>query len=254
MKQLLIMLIAGMWMLGHTPKLKAQVINIEDKRIRTDTTGWSGSGELAFYANRNNDLVLSLQTDLQLQYKTKKSLLLLLTDISTVQVNEIDRFVNSGFQHIRYNYKLRDRFVWEAFAQGQYNGPLDIDYRLLAGSGPRFKVFGTDTFRLYVAALYMYEIEANPGELNTENNHRMSSYISFTFTPNDNVSIVSTTYYQPNLADFKDTRISTTLDIKSYLTEKLYLKVNYNMLVDSRPVPGIVNTIFEFTGGVGLEF
>lgn len=254
MKQLLVMIIAGVWMLGHTPKLQAQVINIEDKRIRTDTTGWSGSGELAFYANKNNDMLVSLQTDLHLQYKTKKSLVLLLTDIATVQVNENDRFVNSGFQHVRYNYKLRDRFVWEAFVQGQYNEPLDIDYRLLAGTGPRFKVFGTDTFRLYVATLYMYEIEANPGELNTENNHRMSSYLSFTFTPNDHVSIVSTTYYQPNVADLKDRRISTTLDIKSYLTEKLYLKVNYNMLDDSRPAPGIVNTIYEFTAGVGLEF
>ena len=48
----------------------AQVINIEDKRIKTDTVGWSGSGELSLYANKNNDMVLSLQTDLHLQYKT----------------------------------------------------------------------------------------------------------------------------------------------------------------------------------------
>lgn len=111
----------------------AQVINIEDKRIKTDTVGWSGSGELSLYANKNNDMVLSLQTDLHLQYKTKKSLWLLLTDIATVQVNNEQHFVNSGFQHFRYNYKIRDRFVWEAFAQGQYNEPLAIDYRLLAG-------------------------------------------------------------------------------------------------------------------------
>lgn len=234
--------------------LAAQVINIEDKRIKTDTTGWSGSGELSLYANKNNDMVLSLQTDIHLQYKTKKSLWLLLTDIATVQVNDDQHFVNSGFQHFRYNYKIRDRFVWEAFAQGQYNEPLAIDYRLLAGTGPRFKLYGTDTFRCYVAALYMYEYEQNTGEIDAQQNNRLSSYVSFTFNPHDRLSLVSTTYYQPRLDDFSDRRISTSLDVKSYITKKLYLKLNYNLLDDSAPAEGVVNTIYELTAGMGFEF
>jgi len=234
--------------------VSAQVVNIEDMRIRTDTTGWSGSGELSAFVNKNNDLLFSLQTNLHFQYKTKKTLWLLLTDISTVQVNGAERFVNSGFQHFRFNYKVRDRFVWEAFLQGQYNEPLAIDYRLLSGTGPRFKIFGTDTFRLYLAALYMYEVEQNTGEIPQENNHRLSSYVSFTITPNDNVSIVSTTYFQPLLTDFSDRRISTTLDIKSYITKNLYLTTSYSLLDDTRPAEGIVETIYELTGGVGFEF
>ena len=100
----------------------------------------------------------------------------------------------------------------------------------------------------------MYELESNPGELEEQHNNRLSSYISFTLTPNDKVSIVSTTYYQPLLTDFNDRRISTTLDVKSYITKKLYMKLNYNMLDDSRPATGVVNTIYEFTGGLGLDF
>jgi len=244
------------WMIGMLiiASAQSQVINIEDKRIKTDTVGWSGSGELSLYANKNNDMLVSLQTDLHLQYKSKKSLLLLLTDIATVQVNETERFVNSGFQHVRYNYKIKDRFVWEGFVQGQYNEPLAIDYRFLAGTGPRFKVFGTDTFRLYVASLYMYEREGNPGEVEDQNNHRMSSYVSFTLSPTEKFSLVSTTYYQPRLDDFADRRISTTLDLKSYITDNLYMKINYNLLDDSRPAEGVVETIYEFTAGVGLEF
>lgn len=248
------LLLLASYILLSSITVHAQVINIEDKRIKTDTVGWSGSGELSFYANKNNDMLISLQTDLHLQYKSKKSLLLLLTDIATVQVNDNKSFVNSGFQHVRYNYKIRDRFVWEGFVQGQYNEPLAIDYRLLAGTGPRFKVYGTDTFRLYVASLYMYEIESNPGELDLQNNHRLSSYISFTVSPTDKFSLVSTTYYQPRIDDFTDRRISTTLDLKSYITDNLYMKINYNMLDDSAPAEGIVNTIYEFTAGIGLEF
>ncbi len=233
---------------------KAQVINIEDKRIKTDTTGWSGSGEASVYMNKNNDFVLSVLTDLHFQYKTKKSLFLLLTDIATVSVNEDQHFVNSGFQHFRYNYKITDRFVWEAFMQGQYNEPLAIDYRLLAGTGPRYKIIGTSRLRLYAAALYMYEQEKNAGESLLQYNNRMSSYISFTIAPTDNFSVVSTTYYQPRLDDFADRRISTTFDLNAFITKRLYLKINYNLLDDSAPAEGIATTIYELTAGVGLEF
>jgi len=235
-------------------QMYSQVINIEDKRIKTDTVGWAGSGEASVYMSKNNDYVLSVLTDLHIQYKTKKSLFLLLTDIATVQVNENQKFVNSGFQHFRYNYKIRDRFVWEAFVQGQYNEPLAIDLRILTGTGPRFKIVGTDEFRLYAAALYMYENEKNTGVEVPQQNHRLSSYISFTLSPKETYSVVSTTYFQPKFDDFSDRRISTSLDIKSFLTKKLYLVVNYNLLDDSEPAAGVVNTIYELTAGLGLEF
>lgn len=231
-----------------------QVINIEDKRIKTDTVGWAGSGEAAMYLNKNNDFVLSFNTDIHIQYKNKKSLFLLLTDVASVQVNETQSFVNSGFQHFRYNYKIRDRFVWEAFIQGQYNEPLAIDYRILVGTGPRFKLIGTDKFRLYAAALYMNENEKNADIVTVQNNHRLSSYVSFTLSPNDQFSLVSTTYFQPLFNDFSDRRISTSFDLKSFLTKKLYLDLNYNLLDDSRPAEGVVNTIYEMTAGIGLEF
>jgi hypothetical protein len=234
--------------------LFAQVINIEDKRIKTDTTGWAGSAEAAIFLNKNNDFVMSFNTDVHIQYKNKKSLFLLLTDIASVQVNETQSFVNSGFQHFRYNYKIRDRFVWEAFIQGQYNEPLAIDYRILVGTGPRYKIIGTDKFRLYAAALYMNENEKNAGIEVVQNNHRLSSYISFTLSPNDKFSLVSTTYFQPLFNNFSDRRISTSIDLKSYLTKKLYLDLNYNFLDDSEPATGVVNTIYEMTAGIGLEF
>ncbi len=233
----------------------SQVINIEDQRIKTDTTGWAGSGEASLYVNKNNDFVLALLTNLHIQYKNKKSLFLLLTDVATVQVNENQSFVNSGFQHFRYNYKITDRFVWEAFVQAQYNEQLSIDLRLLAGTGPRYKVIGADDFRLYVAALYMYENEKTTDVEVNEQNNRMSSYVSFTIAPKKaTYSIISTTYYQPNLANFNDWRVATSLDIKSYLTKKLYLNVNYNLLNDSKPAEGVVNTVYELTAGLGLNF
>ena len=100
----------------------------------------------------------------------------------------------------------------------------------------------------------MYENEKNTGVETPQQNHRLSSYISFTLSPKETYSVVSTTYFQPRFDDFSDRRISTSLDIKSYLTKKLYLVVNYNLLDDSAPAEGVVNTIYELTAGLGLEF
>lgn len=234
-------------------QLPAQIINVESYRIRTDTTGWAGSGDVSVYLAKYDHVIVSFLTNLQFQYKQGRSLFLFLTDVQTVQA-EGDRFVNSGFQHFRYNYKITDRFVWEAFAQGQYNEPLAIDWRILTGTGPRYKIYGTDFFRLYIAALYMYELEKNTGIESPSTFNRLSSYLSFTLATNEDYSLTSTTYYQPNIADFDDYRISTALSFKTFFGKHGYMKLNYSLLDDKAPAEGIPESIYNLTGGFGLEF
>ncbi|MFN0275844.1 MAG: DUF481 domain-containing protein [Chitinophagales bacterium] len=233
--------------------VSGQVINIEGYRIRTDTTGWAGSGDVSVYLAKYDDVIVSFLTNLQFQYKQGKSLFLFLTDVQTVQAQG-DRFVNSGFQHARYNYKITDRFVWELFAQGQYNAPLAIDWRFLTGTGPRFKIYGSDKFRLYIASLYMFELEKNTDVENPLNTNRLSTYLSFTLATNENYNLTSTTYYQPNFADFEDYRLSTTMSFKTYFGKFGYMKMNYSLLDDKAPAAGVPETIYNLTGGLGLEF
>lgn len=239
-------------------RVNAQVINIEAQRIKTDTTGWAGSAEADFSIYKNNYVLYNFGSDIHVQFKTKRSLFLLLNNVSFVSVDypnaEDTPFENAGFQHFRYNYKITDRFVWEAFVQGQYNEPLGITWRFLAGTGPRYKIIGAEEFRLYVAALYMYEKEQNPEYDAPLDTHRMSSYVSFTVAPNDNFSLVSTTYYQPALSDFSDYRISSTTNLKIYLSERFYFKSDYSILFDTAPAEGVDATVYSFDNGVGLEF
>ncbi len=241
---------------GRLP-LQGQVINIESERIKTDTTGWAGSAEIGSHIYKNNFVLYDISSNIHVQYKTKKSLFLLLNNISFISVDnpgsEDTPFENAGFQHFRYNYKITDRFVWEAFLQGQYNEALGIDWRFLAGTGPRYKLIGTEKFRLYAAALYMFEREKNP-ETIPVNTNRMSSYISFTIAPNDKFNLVSTTYYQPALSDFSDYRIASTTNLKVYLSKRFYWKSDYNILFDTAPADGVDPTVYSFDNGIGLEF
>lgn len=241
---------------GHT--LNAQVINIESERIKTDTTGWAGSAEVGSHIYKNNFVLYDISSNIHVQYKTKRSLFLLLNNISFISVDnpgtEDTPFENAGFQHFRYNYKITDKFVWEAFVQGQYNEALGIDWRFLAGTGPRYKLIGLDKFRLYVAALYMFEREKNPENVDPIDVNRMSSYVSFTIAPNDKFNLVSTTYYQPDLANFSDYRIASTTNLKVYLSKRFYWKSDYNILFDTAPAAGIDGTVYSFDNGIGLEF
>lgn len=234
--------------------LYSQIVNIESYRKKTDTVGWAGSAEATIYMNKNNDFVLAFNTNIELQFKTKRTLWLMLTDLATVRANTDQRFVNGGFQHFRFNYKITDRFVWEAFIQGQFSEPLGIDYRFLAGTGPRYKLAGSDKFRLYIAALYMSEWEKTT-DINSEKHYnRLSNYVSFTLAPNENMSFVSTTYYQPRLNDWNDYRLAESLNIRTDITNQLYFIFEYTLLYDTRPPAGVVNTTYNLNSGFGIEF
>jgi hypothetical protein len=90
-----------------------------------------------------------------LQYQKDRSRFLLLNDINFVKAGPTN-FVNAGFQHFRYNYKVKNRLTWEAFIQSQYNPILRLDLRLLAGTGPRLKIVKNKNHTtLFCYALYV---------------------------------------------------------------------------------------------------
>lgn len=252
MKYLCTLLLCGLLV-----QLKAQVIDIESERIHTDTTGWAGSASGTFHIYKDNFVLYDLSTAVHIQYKTKRSLFLLLNNIDLISVdypNAPDEpFENSGLQHFRYNYKITDRFVWEAFLQGQYNDAMGIDWRFLAGTGPRYKIVGKDKFRLYAAAAYMYEKEQDNDDTPVQNNHRMSDYISFTLRFG-NSSLVSTTYYQPLITDFSDYHIASNFELQISIKKNFYFTTSYSLIYDTNPPAGVDPTIYSLDNGLKLIF
>ena len=50
--------------------VNSQVVNIENRRIYDDTSGWSGAFDAGFSAVQNKDLLLNATFRPRLQYKT----------------------------------------------------------------------------------------------------------------------------------------------------------------------------------------
>jgi hypothetical protein len=236
-----------------TAMVHSQVVNIESKRMRSDTTGWSGSAEANFQLSKTTEEIFDVGGKLHFQYKGKNNLWLFLNEFRMIKGAGTE-FVNSGFAHLRYNHKITKELLrWEAFVQFQYNKALEVGLRGLAGTGLRFKIYDSDKFRLYAGALYMFEYQESVDKSIIERNHRTSNYYSFTIEIGK-LEFSHTTYYQPNMKELEDYRISSQSDLLLEIFENLHFKTGFAYRFDTRPFPGVPKTTYYITTGLVFEF
>ena len=94
--------------------VRAQIVNIEDKRKGFDTIGWYGQIDLGGNLTKNQNQVISLNGSVRVDRKGKKQALLFLSDYRLVQVSG-NNALNAGFLHLRHAYYLSDVWRWESF-------------------------------------------------------------------------------------------------------------------------------------------
>lgn len=232
----------------------SQILNAESLRRVTDTSGWSGSVSGEFSLKRNVNDFTVIASDIHLQYKMNKHLLIFKNDLKFLKIEGED-FSNSGITHIRHNYKLNDKVAWETFGQGQYNKVSKINFRGLLGIGPRFKLGNSEKYKFYLGTLVMYEQEELLDDVTpVQRGLRGSTYLSFSLYPNDRVTIISTTYYQPLLKDFGDHRLSSQSSLIVDMFTNLAIKISYTFIYDETPAVGIPNSQYDFATGVVYTF
>ncbi len=234
--------------------LQAQIINTESLRMVTDTTGWSGSVSLNVGFVKNTRELFKVKNKIHVQYKAPKHLILFMNAIGFDRADGAD-FVNKGAQHLRYNYKFHPKLSWEAFLQNQYNAISKIDYRRLAGTGLRWKMTTSEKYKIYLGSLFMYEYEKTKEDISVLHiDWRNSTYLSFSFYFNKQISLISTTYYQPAFEDFSDYRVSHVSAVSFKILKNLSFKTAFNLTYDALPVEGIPNKQYDLTNGLFYTF
>lgn len=230
----------------------AQLVNIEDKRMQSDTTGWLGSIGAALELQKSTTQVTNISANAQLQYKSAKSLYLLLLNYELLK-GEGTTFQKDIFYHLRYNYKVTPRLRWEAFHQLQNNNVTGIRLRFLMGTGPRFKLSGTNKLALYAATAVMYENEKETKGARHED-IRSSSYLTLSWRPAAYAEFITTAFYQPLFKEFSDFRILHELKLKFLFTKKFSFFTTWNLLYDSQPAIGIPHETHNLKSGFGYDF
>ena len=190
---------------------------------------------------------------IRVQYQKNRSRFILLNDLNFIKAGNTD-FANAGYQHFRYNYKISKWVTMEAFTQTQYNPVLKLDFRYLLGAGPRLKLLKKENARIYIAALYMYEYDDIINDPINLYEHRLSSYVTCTFSIFKTLELTSTTFYQPNLKNTADYRIANDSGLEIHINKYLNFKSSFNMLYDTQQPLGIPDLVYSFRNGLSIKF
>ena len=250
---------------------QAQLVNIEKKR-KDKKDGFQGDISFALKLTQNTKQIIEGNNTINLQYTKKAHTILLLNDYSIMKLKEDgvdneDDLINKNFQHIRYNYTIRDSsfLTFELFSQRQQNKLKYIDQRFLVGAGLRFRIIENDYFSLFIAPLIMYEYETLSDSLETETSMLKGDlYTSFIININDIFSFSHSTYYQPALWNFDnsseferfiDFRISTESAFTfSIIKNRLDFSIIFQMSYDSRPPIELIEKPLFYTMKNKLTF
>lgn len=233
---------------------RAQIVNVESRRIQSDSTGLLGNFGVSFKLDKNKVQVLNLNANAQIEYKNLRNIYLFLVNYDFLK-GDSQTLQNNLFFHLRYNYKITDLLRLEAFTQVQQNSLSGIKSRWLIGAGPRFKIAGSKKLSLYAASLVMYEDEheqTKPAILHKD--IRNSSYATASWRPDDRTEIATTLFYQPLFRDLSDFRLLHELRLKFQFTKKFSFFTTWAFLYDSKPAFDVPNNIYTLRNGIEYEF
>ena len=250
MKKLLILILLFSFGFCH-----AQIVNVESLRRASDTSKWTGFASLSIDLTKNTNKIFNIKNRIQVQYVYKKHLILFINDFDFKEANK-SKLVSKSTQHLRFNYRFHNRVAWEVFAQSQYDEISAIDFRGLLGTGPRFKLSKSKDYNFFAGVLMMFEYEHVQNNLENiiHREFRNSTYLSFSLFPKDNISVVSTTYFQPLYRNFSDFRISSDSSIAIGVFKNLALKIGFTYLYDAFPAIGVPKEQYKLTNGLTYLF
>jgi len=232
----------------------AQLINIEAKR-KANQEGLQGFLSLSAGMQKSTINVISAENIVQLQYQRKQNTFLFVNNIAYMKVDS-SSIINNGYQHFRHNYALGNGAVTsEAFVQNQYNSVRLLKNRFISGIGPRFRLYNKpDTFSIYLSSILMYEYEILTDDSTVTNLLRGDVILAIRFLKPRKFGITHTTYYQPDLMNMKDFRLSSETGLELFLSEKFSLKISVELAYDSDPPLGIPKLFHSLKNSLKYSF
>lgn len=101
--------------------------------------------------------------------------------------------------------------------------------------------------------MYQNEKEAT-SPIMYEEGFRSRSYVTFTYTPYDNVEIISTTFFQLLFKNLNNYRVLNDINLKIKATKKFSMSVRWQYLFDQFPAGTAPKTTYSINTGGQFEF
>ncbi len=233
----------------------AQIVNVETKRLRADTTGWYGNLDLTANFVKNTRELWSFGTNFNILHIKTRHAFLFIADLKFDKAADVD-LINKGYQHFRYNYKLiKDkRWFLELFEQVQFDAIRQIDKRFLFGAGLRNRLAQTEKLFINLGLSFMYEEEKLKGEDNLIDEPRLNCYGNIQWHITKNAFFSSTFYYQPRMKDFSYYRLASNSKITIEFSNHFAFKIEFEINYDNSLQADIPELVYSLKNGLSYKF
>ncbi len=233
--------------------LYAQVVNIEQARLMADSVGWTGKIHAGFQSQHFSEYLINGNLRFSAQIKNSQRFFLILGEVGYTASKQTD-FTNYKMLHVRFSEKVYNNIRWEGFLQLQQNRPLGIDYRFLAGTGPRIRLWSRKYSRMYFGTVVMAEKE-RPSSLEDPTwQARSSSYLNIFTSKDARISFSGSVYYQPLFTSIGDFRISGQYTINFAINRHVGFFTEITHIFDSRPPSNAPSKNLNTQFGLTYEF
>lgn len=234
------------------------IVSMESIEIGKPPEGFSGFYELDLALQSGNTDATSASTSAKLQWRHENITDFILANYEYAKNAGVTN-INKKFAHYRHIHQINPQIAWEGFAQFSSDEFRELTLRSLAGGGARFTIGKLTPKRaIYLGLGMFYEHEKlntrYVNEAHTENTLRGNTYLVFKYQFNPHVSLVNSTYYQPELTKFSDFRSIEDLSLISKLTHTLALKVDLNFDYDSKPPRDVLKSDTSLKVGMVVNF
>lgn len=251
--RLLILFAVLLWTPAHA------IVSMESIHLGKPPQGYSGAFDINAIGEYGNTEKSSVSTGLKLVRNKAAATDFMLANYQYGQSGGV-RDKNKAFIHGRHIQQLTPKYAWEGFAQASSDEFTRLKLRLLLGAGARISLWqNADSLQGFFGLGGFYEkerldVEEGSGEDKTTEAWRANVYLVYKASINEHVSVVSTTYYQPNLDRFGDFRAIEDASLVSKLTDKLAAKISLDVTHDSEPPSGVKNTDTTLSVGLDVSF
>lgn len=231
-------------------------VNTESFRKDYDSVGFAGNLGLDFTAlTGNTDLQLfSFNGRVNYNFGNSYSFFVFSSDIGW---KDNQRFSNLALFHLRFVTGISKIMQLEAFTQYNFDKSRLLLNRELLGIGTRIKILTSDEIKLRFGFSGMMEFEeynlpATSNHPATVKDFRFSSYLSLSYSISDNAKFLSTSYYQPLLKDFSDTKLITENSLETKIDDSFKLIMRFSARFDNFPPDG--RKKLDTTTKVGITY
>jgi putative salt-induced outer membrane protein YdiY len=235
------------------------IVSMESVHFGKPPEGYSGAFDINAIGEYGNTEKSSVSTGLKLVRNKGAVTNFVLMNYQYGQSAGV-RDKNKAFIHGRHIHQLTPKYAWEGFAQISSDEFTRLNLRSLLGAGARISLWqNSNSLQSFFGFGGFYEkekldIDSTSDEDDTTEAWRGNAYFVIKAEINEHVSIVSTTYYQPNLGRFGDFRAIEDASLVSKLSETLAAKISLDVSHDSEPPSGVKQTDTTLKVGLDVSF